>query len=123
MDERLLPLQLPPLSEAAQQKLELRQKEAAASTILVGSEADERRKLLGRVRAIARGNPGLQDLIGRRLILSSAVTLEHAQQTLREMEVWLAQGDLPSDADVREFLENLAVDSLIDLAGRPGARC
>src|SRR6202035_2275500 len=60
------------------------------------------------------------DLIGRRLILSGAVTLEHAEQTVGEMEAWLAKGNLPSDADVREVLENLAVDSLIDLAGEAG---
>jgi tetratricopeptide (TPR) repeat protein len=120
LEERLLPLQLPPLSEAAQRKLELRQKEAAAGAVLVGAEATEREKLLGRVPTIARGNPGLQDLIGRRLILSSAVTLEHAEQTLGEMEAWLEQGDLPSDAQVREFLEDLAIGTLINLAGEQG---
>lgn len=50
---------------------------------------------------IARGNPGLQDLIGRKLVLSAAVGVEYARQTLDEMEAWLAQGDLPSNAEVR----------------------
>ena len=116
----MLPLPLPPLSEAAQRKLELRQKEAAAGTVLAGAEGKKRKDLLDRVPAIARGNPGLQDLIGRRIVLSAAVTPEHAEQTLDEMEAWLARGDLPSDADVRAFLEKLAVDALIDLASDAG---
>jgi hypothetical protein len=53
-------------------------------------------------------------------VLSRAVTSEHAAKVLEEMEVWLAQGELPGDAAVREFLENLAIDQLIALAGQPG---
>jgi tetratricopeptide (TPR) repeat protein len=120
LEERLLELPLPPLSDAAQRKLELRQKEAAADAGLTGKAFDEREKLLARVPGIARGNPGLQDLIGRKLILSAAVAVERATQTLDEMEAWLEQGDLPSDAEVRAFLENLAVDALLDLAGKAG---
>ncbi len=120
LEKRLLVVQLPPLSEPAQLKLELRQKDAAAETALAGPDAGRRSELLGRVSAIASGNPGLQDLIGRRIVLSTSVAVEHADQTLREMENWLAQGDLPSDPEVRQFLENLAVDSLIELAGEAG---
>src|SRR5258707_1169817 len=111
---------LAPLSEAAQRKLELRQKEAAADEGLTGKAFDEREAMLARVPGIARGNPGLQDLIGRRLVLSAAVAMDRARRTLDEMEAWLKQGDLPSDADVRAFLENLAVDSLLELAGKAG---
>ena len=39
---------------------------------------------------------------------------------LEEMEGWLAQGALPSDNEVRAFLENLAIDRLIELAGEAG---
>jgi hypothetical protein len=46
--------------------------------------------------------------------------VERARQILDEMEAWLKHGDLPSDAEVRAFLENLAVDALLDLAGRAG---
>jgi hypothetical protein len=119
-ERHLFELPLPPLSEAAQRKLELRQKEAAADEGLTGKAFDEREKLLARVPSIARGNPGLQDLIGRKLVLSRAVSVEHASRALDEMEAWLRQGDLPSDAEVREFLENLAVETLLDLAGKPG---
>jgi AAA ATPase domain len=120
LEERLLHLQLPPLSPAAQRKLEQRQKTAAAEAGLAGEALAGREELLARVPAIARGNPGLQDLIGRRLVLSKAVTLEHAERALREMEAWLTQGSLPSDADVRQFLENLAIDSLVGLANEAG---
>ena len=120
LERRLFELPLPPLSDAAQRKLELRQKEAATDAGLTGQAFDERVALLKRVPGIARGNPGLQDLIGRKLVLSTAVAVERARQTLAEMEAWLAQGDLPSDAEVRAFLENLAVDALLDLAGTAG---
>jgi hypothetical protein len=36
------------------------------------------------------------------------------------MEAWLRQGELPSDAEARELLENLALDTLLDLAGDAG---
>src|SRR5215471_18060498 len=120
LEERLFELPLPPLSDAAQRKLELRQKEAAADAGLTSTAFDEREVLLKQVPGIARGNPGLQDLIGRKLILSAAVAVERAKQTLDEMEAWLKRGNLPSDAEVREFLENLAVDALLDLAGTAG---
>jgi hypothetical protein len=35
---------------------------------------------------------------------------------LDEMEAWLKQGDLSSDADVRKFLENLVVEALLGLS-------
>ena len=91
VEERLFELPLPPLSEAAQRKLELRQREAAADAGLTGQAFAEREKLLARVPGIARGNPA-QDLIGRKLVLSTAVSVEDAQRTLDEMEAWLARG-------------------------------
>ena len=69
---------------------------------------------------IARGNPGLQDLIGSKIILSEAVAIEEAERVLQEMQNWLTCGSLPSDGEVRAFLENLAVDALIELAGPSG---
>ena len=72
--ERLLyELPLPPLSEAAQKKLALRQKEAAADAGLTGQAFDARKGMLARVPGLARGNPGLQDLVGRKVVLSAAV--------------------------------------------------
>jgi hypothetical protein len=126
LEEKLLDLPLPPLSPAAQGKLMDRQQLALQSGPTEKARAEgekllnERAELLARVPDIARGNPGLQDLIGRKLVLSRAVTSEHAAKVLEEMEVWLAQGELPGDAAVREFLENLAIDQLIALAGQPG---
>lgn len=117
LEQRLLEIQLPPLTEVAQHKLELRQTEAATSKGLNDSDLDARRELLLRVPTIARGNPGLQDLIGLKVVLSSAVELASATRVLTEMETWLAQGGLPSDAEMRAFLENLAINSLIEIAG------
>jgi CHAT domain-containing protein/tetratricopeptide (TPR) repeat protein len=120
LERRLFERPLPPLSDAAQRKLALRQQEAAADAGLTGAAFDARKALFARVPAIARGNPGLQDLIGRKLVLSPTVPAERAGQTLDEMEAWLTQGDLPTDAGVRTFLENLAVDALLGLAGPTG---
>ncbi|MGJ4953772.1 CHAT domain-containing protein, partial [Bradyrhizobium sp. HKCCYLS20291] len=126
LEQHLRDLPLPPLSEAAQTKLALRQFSAAVSGKTEQERErgaaliDERAALLDRVPRIARGNPGLQDLIGRKLVLSSAVTIDHAMQTLDQMEAWLAQGGLPSDNEVRQWLEDLAIETLIDLAGDAG---
>ncbi|WP_315781083.1 MULTISPECIES: CHAT domain-containing protein [unclassified Bradyrhizobium] len=126
LEQKLCDLPLPPLSGAAQAKLALRQRDAATSG-RTARERDagarlvaERAALLARVPGIARGNAGLQDLIGRKLVLSPAVTIAHATQTLDQMEAWLAQGGLPSDNDVRQWLEDLAIETLLDLAGDAG---
>ena len=80
LEAGLLDLPLPPLSPAAQRKLELRQRTAVLSGRSERERAEgarliaERIPLLERVPGLARGNPGLQDLIGRKLVLSPAVT-------------------------------------------------
>ena len=117
--ERLFELQLPPLSAAAQLKLQRRQLESAVEKGLTDDPLAERVELLKKVPMIARGNPGLQDLIGPRFF-STAVPVEHATQVLKEMQDWLARGELPSDAEVRAFVENLAIDALIELSGATG---
>lgn len=117
LEECLFELQLPPLSSAGQRKLARRQVESAVEKGLTGEALSERSKLLGHVPMLARGNPGLQDLIGRKIVLSAAVQPERAAQVLEEMQTWLGRGALPSDAEVRAFLENLAIDALVDMAG------
>ena len=67
--------------------------------------------------AVSRGNPGLQDLIGLRLVYGEQVSLDRAEAAVAGMEAYLRQGDLPADAEVRAFLENLALDTLLDEAG------
>jgi tetratricopeptide (TPR) repeat protein len=115
---QLFELPVPPLSAAAQRKLALRQKEAAAVAGLSATAFEEHEALLERVPKIARGNPGLQDLIGQKFVLSAAVSTVYTNQTLDELEVWLRRGDLPTDPDVRQFLEDLAIDRLIGLVTR-----
>jgi tetratricopeptide (TPR) repeat protein len=68
---------------------------------------------------VSRGNPGLQDLIGLRIVYSDQVPMQRAEQAVAGMEAYLHQGDLPSDAEVQAFLENLALDSLLEEAGPP----
>lgn len=122
LEEVLETIPLPPLSDNEQRKLELRQRAAPRDKGLSKglSEAEQRLALLSQARAIARGNPGLQDLIGQGQVLSKDVPLTRVQEVLKETAAWLAGGDLPKETRVRTFLENLKIGTLLDLAGASG---
>ena len=66
---------------------------------------------LDRIIQNARGNPGLQDLLFS-LALDNAATCD---ECLAGMEKYLEQGTMPAAEKVREFLENLALESLLGL--------
>ncbi|GGN06478.1 tetratricopeptide (TPR) repeat protein [Actinoplanes campanulatus] len=112
LETRLEPIQLEPLSEASQRKLSTRQKALTTDDLRAS-----RKDLARRAVEVSHGNPGLQDLIALRLVYSDEVDESRAENVVAGMESYLSQGDLPSDTEVRGFLENLALDSLIDLAG------
>ena len=101
-------MQLRPLSPVAQRKLQRRQQALTPAARLA-----ERSGLAARALAVSRGNPGLQDLIGLRLVYGEQVGLERAEAAVAGMEAYLRQGGLPADAEVRAFLENLALDTLL----------
>ena len=113
--DRLEAVQLRPLSPVAQRKLQRRQQALTPAGRLA-----ERAGLAGRALAVCRGNPGLQDLIGLRLVYGEQVSPGRAEAAVAGMEAYLRQGDLPADAEVRAFLENLALDTLLREAGRAG---
>ncbi|MEV7287092.1 CHAT domain-containing protein [Streptomyces sp. NPDC093252] len=113
LESRLEPVQLQPLSPAARRKLQRRQQELAPA-----EHRTERAGLAQRALDVSSGNPGLQDLIGLRLVYSGQVDRARAEAALTAMETYLHQGDLPADnADIGAFLENLALDTLLDQAG------
>ncbi|MFD5637422.1 CHAT domain-containing protein, partial [Streptomyces sp. NPDC127077] len=113
LENRLEPVQLQPLSPAAQRKLQRRQQDLAPD-----GYQTERADLAQRALEVSCGNPGLQDLIGLRLVYSSQVDQARAEAAVAGMKAYLEQGDLPADnADIGEFLENLALDALLDQAG------
>ncbi|WP_239163845.1 tetratricopeptide repeat protein [Actinoplanes lobatus] len=112
LEDRLAPVQLAPLSEVAQRKLAVRQRAASPEEL-----RETRAGLAARAMTLSRGNPGLQDLVGLRLVYSPEVTPARAEQAVTDMETYLDQGDLPTDGEVRAFVENLALDALIDQAG------
>jgi hypothetical protein len=116
LQDRLEDVQLPPLTPVAQRKLQRRQQDLTATECLA-----ERAGLAARALKVCRGNPGLQDLIGLRLVYGEQVSAERAEAAVAGMESYLRQGDLPADAEVRAFLENLALDALLDEAG-PASR-
>ena len=112
LEARLERVQLRPLSDVAQAKLQRRQQALATPERLA-----ERAGLAERAVAVSRGNPGLQDLICLRLVYGEQVGLDRAEAAVAGMEAYLRQGDLPTDAEVRAFLENLALDTLLAAAG------
>lgn len=54
-------------------------------------------------------------------MLSKEVPLDRAEAALQEMEAWLAGGDLPGEPEARAFLENLTIETLMNLAGGAGS--
>ncbi|MFD3600378.1 CHAT domain-containing protein [Streptomyces sp. NPDC058656] len=113
LEARLEPVQLQPLSSAAQRKLQHRQQDLAPAGFRT-----QRAELAQRALDVSCGNPGLQDLIGLRLVYSSQVDRARAEAAVVGMEAYLHQGDPPADnSDIGEFLENLALDTLLDQAG------
>lgn len=54
---------------------------------------------------------------GLRLVYGEQIGLERAEAAVAGMEAYLRRGDLPADAEVRAFLENLALDALLEEAG------
>lgn len=108
-------MQLPPLSGVAQRKLQRRQQALTPTERLA-----ERSGLAARALTVCRGNPGLQDLIGLKLVYGEHVSTGRAEAAVAGMETYLSQGKLPADAEVRDFLENLALDALLEEAGAAG---
>jgi hypothetical protein len=122
---RLDALQLPPLRESTRAKLSLRQVAVArtrkgAGQALDDTSLDERMPLLERAQRAARGNPGLQDLLGDRLVLRKALPLARVMAALDQIEAYLEGGALPAQEELREFLQNLALDQLLQEAGLSG---
>ena len=116
LQDRLEDVQLPPLSTVAQRKLQRRQQDLTPAGRLA-----ERAGLAARALTVCRGNPGLQDLIGLKLLYGEHVSAGRAEAAVAGMETFLRRGDLPADAEVRAFLETLALDALLDEAG-PASR-
>ena len=112
LEAKLEPVQLGPLSPVAQRKLQRRQQALTPQERQV-----ERSELASRAVAVSRGNPGLQDLIGLRLVYGAQVPVERAEAAVAGIEAYLDQGDPPADTDVRAFIENLALDALLEEAG------
>ncbi|WP_204296716.1 CHAT domain-containing protein, partial [Actinoplanes campanulatus] len=112
LQSRLEQIPLRPLSTIAQQKLLNRQQEKVTP-----ERRAERAALAARAVAVSRGNPGLQDLIGQRLVFNDHVDLARAEAAVSEMESYLHQGELPAETEVRAFLQGLALDTLLTEAG------
>ncbi len=117
--ERLARIELTSFGKTTERKLELRQRSAAREEKGLDDLA-EREELLGRAQAAARGNPGMLDLLIARLLFNPKVPLTKAAVALGEMEGYLAGGGLPEAEQLRELLENIALKTLLDLAGGAG---
>lgn len=117
LETKLHTIQLAAFKTEEQQKLLLRQRNAAA---LAEAEEKARGSLATRALAVSRGNPGLQDLLVGKFVLNTDVPVARAVSVLEQMEAYLDGGKLPEQEETRLFLENLALRKLLDLAGDSG---
>jgi len=104
--DRLLPIFLPPLNPHERRKQYENNLELAGDLPWLRNE-----RLRERCIAVARGNPGLQKL----LFDLCAASPEKSQAVLEEMEAYIAEGRAPSEEKLIEFLQNLALDRLLEL--------
>ncbi|WP_405813062.1 MULTISPECIES: CHAT domain-containing protein [unclassified Streptomyces] len=117
LETRLEPVQLQPMSPAARHKLRRRQHDLATTGNRVpDTELAQRTDLARRAMEVSSGNPGLQDLIGLRLVYGEQVDLARAEAAITAMKAYLSQGDPADDPDLSAFLENLALDTLLQQA-------
>ncbi|MEV0193552.1 CHAT domain-containing protein [Kitasatospora purpeofusca] len=118
LERRLEPVQLQPLSPAARHKLRRRQQDLATTgNRAPDTEPARRAELARRAMDVSRGNPGLQDLIGLRLAYGEQVDPARAENAITAMEAYLRQGHPTGSPDLAAFLENLALDTLLQQAG------
>ncbi|MFD7411636.1 CHAT domain-containing protein, partial [Kitasatospora purpeofusca] len=118
LENRLEAVQLQPLSPAARHKLRRRQQDLATTeNRALHTEPARRAELARRAMEVSRGNPGLQDLIVLRLVYGEQVDPARAEAAIAAMEAYLSQGDPAGDPDLAAFLENLALDTLLQQAG------
>jgi len=105
--ERLFDLPLPAMEEYEGRK-------QAAAKAKYGKTGQRRTIDLERIRRciqVAKGNPGLQDL----LFSMSLEAPEACDRALADMETYTRSGQAPEEKALLEFLENLAVDHLLGL--------
>jgi tetratricopeptide (TPR) repeat protein len=118
----LAPLSLPGFDEAGRHKLRWRQERLARAGAegrrpLADADLAARREVYNRALALARGHPGLQDLLALQLALNPEVTPEAAGELLEGIGRYLEghTDALPEDADARAFLARLQLGELLAL--------
>jgi tetratricopeptide (TPR) repeat protein len=109
---RLVAVQLPPMDETQRDKqMRAAARLAAAST--GGDAADETRAALeAKIKSAAGGNPGLQAILSRPLLVGEIEAADHA---VAAVEHYLASGEVPNEASAAA--EFFAQDSLTALKG------
>ncbi|MDP7559903.1 MAG: hypothetical protein QF745_05135, partial [Planctomycetota bacterium] len=117
LTDTLLDLPLPPTSEIEAHK----QYRQTRKNRNLDNERDEsiktgQHELVDRAIALGMGNPGLHDLLYGFIHNNP----QEAEKVLSEMEDYKNKGSHPKEEKLREFLENLAIGSLLRLAGPSG---
>ena len=116
---RLLDLDLVPMQGYESRKQAAAKQRFQSARALTGLEDEpqiaqrlrEVSERLDKIIDAARGNPGLQDLLFSLCLHEPAA----CDRCLDELGRYLESGELPEAEAVRQFLENLAVRSLMDL--------
>ncbi len=79
--------------------------------------------LLLRTQELAGGNPGLQDLIGDKLVLRGALPTARVEAVLDQVAAYRAGGDLPADGRCERFWRTSRSTSSCAKRARPASNC
>jgi len=99
--QSLLAIQLPPMSDHESRKQALAKARTGTGSLPMPA--------VQRIRAATKGNPRLQNL----LFTVGTESLEALDPLIDQMEHYLRSGELPTDDDLRDELENLILEKLL----------
>jgi len=107
--DELLDLPLPAMEEFESRKQAGAKERARAAAPKAPAPAAADPKRTKQVIEVAKGNPGLQDL----LFTMALGDAEACDRAVGEMRAYLARGERPSEEEVVRFLQNLAIGGLV----------
>lgn len=106
LTKQLCRIQLSEFQAPAHKKLQRRQVD---HLVPVQQGHLEHRLLLLELAENLAGKPGLQDLLGAKLVLNSSVPVARVETILTQLAEYRNGKDLPADSELRKFLLNLEV--------------
>jgi len=120
LEKKLHTIQLTEFSHEEQQKLLIRQRSIAQNTFDT-TEYSIREKILFQNKYISKGNPGLQDVLVDKIIFSQSISPEQALHVIEETKQYFTEGKLPTNDIIKNFMEDLSLDTLLGLTSDASA--